>query len=590
MKKAQIASTIILLLIVTITQNSCKKDDSSPDTSSSYILKEHLLETELPCFVNIMFEVTNADGKGVPNLVTSNFEVHEDGQTVSPTESAMTVKNKDGVAYNVKTVLLLDNSASVGTNLNDIKNAAINLVNNIVSQQEIAIYVFSEEAILLQDFTSDIQTLTAAINSISLGYATTNLYGSIETGVSRWEDFYSTQAIEQGFLIVITDGSDTQGSSTLQEALEAISDKKVYSVGLGSEQDVTAMKQIGTAGYYSLENYSELSDKFTEIQDEIISYANSFYYLYYMSPKRGNNTHSIRLSVKGNSNGSSNASIQGEFSSNGFYSVLQGVVINDGIESINLYKSSSSSLSAKTYLAVNNPNYSWQSSNPEIVSISPNSSDNSKATIIAHGDINQSATITVIDLSNSLNTTIEVNIVDSPFGSFTDERDSKEYLTIEIGNQVWMAENLDYESESGSWAYENNLTNTSTYGRLYKLETASTSCPTGWHLPTNDEWSQLISYLGGPGVAGGKMKESGTVNWKIPNSGATNESNFTALPGGIRNADESFISLGENAFFWTATSNDISSSYYRILEYSRGSTAYGYKSNETGLSVRCIKD
>jgi len=590
MKKVQIATTIILALTIILVQNSCKKNDNTPDNSKSYVLTKHLLETELPCFVNIMFEVSDTDGKGVPNLVTSNFEVHEDGQAVSPTESAMTVKNKDGVAYNVKTVLMLDNSASVGTNLNDIKNAAINLVNNIVSQQEIAIYVFSEEAILLQDFTSDIYTLTTAINSISLGYATTNLYGSIQTGVSRWEDFYSTLAIEQGFLIVITDGSDTQGSSTLQEALLAIGDKKVYTVGLGNEQDVNAMKQLGTAGYYSLENYSELSDKFAEIQDEIISYANSFYYLYYMSPKRGNNIHSLRLSVKENRNSSSNASIVGDFSSDGFYSVLQGVVINNGITNLNLFPDGNNHLTAITYLPVNNPSYTWQSSNSDVVSVTANSGDNSKATIIAHGSVGQTATITLNDLSNSLNTSIEVKIIESPFGDFTDIRDGKNYLTIEIGTQVWMAENLNYESETGSWVYENNELNAPVYGRLYNWETSQTSCPTGWHLPSNNEWSGLVDYLGGPVDAGGKMKETGTTHWKIPNSYASNESNFTALPGGTRLVSESFINLNENAFFWTSTQSDISSAYYRKLDFERGSTSYGYTSKSAGFSVRCIKD
>lgn len=582
--------SISLALAIFFSFSSCKKDDDTPSNTKHYVLEKHLIETELPCFVNIMFEVTDIDGKGIPNLVTSDFEVHEDGKAVSPTESAMTVKNKDGIAYNMKTVLMLDNSASVGSNLNEIKNAATNLVSKIVSQQEIALYVFSEEAILVQDFTSDIGALTTAINSISLGFATTNLYGSIETGVSRWEDFYSTLAIEQGFMIVITDGSDTQGTSTLQEAMDAIGEKKVYTVGLGSEQDVDALQQLGTAGYYSLENYSQLSDKFNEIQNEIIAYANSFYYLYYMSPKRGNNTHSLKLMVKDNANNSQNAYIVDEFNSDGFYSVQQGVVINNGIESLNLYLDATNYLTALTYLPINNPSYSWQSSDNDVVTVAPNTSDNSKASITAVGSIGQTATITVVDMSNSLTTTLEITIVESPFNEFTDYRDDKVYTSIQIGDQTWMAENLNYESLSGSWVFDDILSNADTYGRLYNWQLAQEVCPDGWHLPSNNEWTALVSNLGGPGVAGGKLKEAGPTHWKTPNSYATNESNFTALPGGMRYTDETFFNKGENAYFWTSTPEGANEAYYRKMDYDRGSISYGSNDGNIGFSVRCIKD
>lgn len=591
MKKIQLTTTLVLLLTVLISISSCKKnDDNNPPSTNNYILKKHLIETELPCFVNIMFEVTDTDGKGVPNMVTSDFLVQEDNKDVSPTESAMTVKNKDGIAYTMKTVLMLDNSTSVGNNLNDIKNAATNLVSKIVSQQEIALYVFSEEAVMLQDFTNDVGALTTAINSISLGYATTNLYGSIETGVSRWEDFYSTLAIEQGFMIVITDGSDTQASSTLADAMEAVGDKKVYTVGLGSEQDESALRQLGTAGYFSLENYSQLSDKFNEIQNDIISYANSFYYLYYMSPKRGNNTHSLALKIKENGNSSQNATITDEFNSNGFYSVQQGVVINSGIESMNLYPGTNNYLTALTYLPTNNPSYSWETSDNSIISITPNQNDNSMATISAIGTIGETATISVVDLSNSLTTSIEVSIVDSPYGQITDPRDNHTYLTIQISDQIWMAQNLNYETITGSWAYEDNMAYADIYGRLYNWESAESACPSGWHLPSNDEWITLINYLDGPGEAGGKLKENGTSHWKIPNSYATNESNFSALPGGLRTTDENYLSKSENAFFWSSSTVNTSEAYYRKLDFDRASISYGSNSKQIGYSVRCLKD
>lgn len=590
MKKLATLISGIAIVCCILAVTSCKKDDNEPSNAKHYILEKHLIETELPCFINVMFEVSDANGRGVPNLTANDFIVLEDNQAVSPTESAMTIKKKDGIAYTIKTVLMLDNSASVGTNLNDIKSAAINLVNNIVSQQEIAIYTFSEDAVLIQDFTSNVSTLTTAINNISLGYATTNLYGSIITGASRWDDFYSSSSIQEGFMITITDGSDTQGSSTLTEALNAIEGKKVFTIGLGSEQDVSALKQLGTAGYYSLENYSELSDQIKEIQDEIVANANSFYFLYYMSPKRGNNDHTLSLSILDNANHSANAFINDEFNSDGFYSVQQSVVINDGIEHINIFPENEFSLTATTYLPVNSPSYMWQTSNDQIVSINTNPLDNGSAIITALGTIGQSATITVSDLSNSLSTSITINIVNSPFDYFTDARDGNIYKTISIGNQVWFAENMNYQMTSECWTYDDNEENAETYGRLYSWATATVACPSGWHLPSNTEWNTLIEYLGGPSSAGGQLKEAGTTHWKIPNIDASNSSNFTALPGGMYTLDNNSIDIEANSYFWSSTFSSNTEAYYRKLDYDRGTAVYGYQEKGVGLSVRCIKD
>ncbi len=107
--------------------------------NSGYRLHSHNIETQLPAFVNIMFQVTDMDGKGIDYLTTEDFEVREDDQPVSPTESAMQIRKKDVIPYTLKTVLLLDNSASVGSNLEEIKNAAKALVQNITTQQKIAI-------------------------------------------------------------------------------------------------------------------------------------------------------------------------------------------------------------------------------------------------------------------------------------------------------------------------------------------------------------------------------------------------------------------------------------------------------------------
>jgi len=137
------------------------------------------------------------------------------------------------------------------------------------------------------------------------------------------------------------------------------------------------------------------------------------------------------------------------------------------------------------------------------------------------------------------------------FGSMKDTRDNKTYKTVKIGTQWWMAENLAYKTGSGSWAYNNEESNVAKYGRLYHWETAKTACPTGWHLPSDAEWTTLTSYLDGESVAGGKMKT--TSNWDSPNIGATNESGFSSLPVGLLTNDGGFYEVGSSGYFWSST-------------------------------------
>ena len=173
---------------------------------------------------------------------------------------------------------------------------------------------------------------------------------------------------------------------------------------------------------------------------------------------------------------------------------------------------------------------------------------------------------------------------------FTDSRDSKSYTTVQIGTQCWMAENLNYETTSNSWWYNDIEANGDIYGRLYTWDAALTACPSGWSLPSDDEWTILSDFLGGSNIAGGKMKETGEAHWNSPNYGATNSSGFTGLPGGNRNSSGSFNSLGSSGYWWSSSEYSGTRAWRRLLNYgndqvSRGS---GYKTD--GYSVRCLKD
>jgi uncharacterized protein (TIGR02145 family) len=207
---------------------------------------------------------------------------------------------------------------------------------------------------------------------------------------------------------------------------------------------------------------------------------------------------------------------------------------------------------------------------------------------------------------------------------FTDSRDGNSYYWVQIGAQVWMAENLAYlpsvsSSLSGSgtaqyfyvYGYEGAsvseakaTANYTTYGVLYNwpaaMNGASSSvsnpsgvqgvCPDGWHLPSNAEWTQLTNYLGGESVAGGKLKEAGYDHWINPNLGATNSSGFTALPGGYRFSDGSFPNVGFNGFWWLATEFDATYAWDRTLVYNSAYVNRGNYYKEDGFSVRCVRD
>jgi uncharacterized protein (TIGR02145 family) len=195
-----------------------------------------------------------------------------------------------------------------------------------------------------------------------------------------------------------------------------------------------------------------------------------------------------------------------------------------------------------------------------------------------------------------------------------DTRDGLKYKTVRIGNQTWMADNLKTThysdgrtimliSDNKEWKrinapaycwYDNNeAAYSNTYGALYNWQVVSTGllCPKGWHIPTVMDWITLITYLGGVNIAGGQLKESGTSHWESPNNDATNETGFTALPGGIRSSNGKFEEIGESACWWSSTTGGWDVAAGVGVEYNKNVTSINYQTkNGTGCSIRCIKD
>jgi uncharacterized protein (TIGR02145 family) len=189
--------------------------------------------------------------------------------------------------------------------------------------------------------------------------------------------------------------------------------------------------------------------------------------------------------------------------------------------------------------------------------------------------------------------------------------DGNVYHTKTIGTQVWMVENLmttklndntsiPLVTDATAWGDletpgycfpGNDVNNKATYGMLYNWYAVNTGklCPTGWHVPTDAEWTTLTTYLGGESIAGGKLKEAGISHWLTPNTGATNESGFTALPGADRMFNGTFTTIGVGGYWWTSTQHSEGFSWYRYMYYLLAYVDRDYHGKEYGSSIRCIE-
>ena len=203
-------------------------------------------------------------------------------------------------------------------------------------------------------------------------------------------------------------------------------------------------------------------------------------------------------------------------------------------------------------------------------------------------------------------------------GPIISDIEGNKYKSVIIGTQTWMAENLkvsEYDNgkappfnfiinttDNTQWTfltygsscdYNNNYSNSTKNGKLYNwlaVIPSNNICPTGWHIPTDAEWTVLTDYLGGENVAGGKMKEVGFTSWNSPNTDASNASLFSGLPSGYRDLSGGYTGLGNIGYWWSSTETDNKNVYCRKIEYNNGTFTKTQKNKNSGLSVRCLKD
>ncbi len=214
---------------------------------------------------------------------------------------------------------------------------------------------------------------------------------------------------------------------------------------------------------------------------------------------------------------------------------------------------------------------------------------------------------------NSLGTGYGEDISFTTDMEYVEDIDGNLYIKFSIGGQSWLRENLKVSryndgtpisniTDNSNWAgstdgaycwYDNDAaSNKDPYGALYNWDAVSTQklCPAGWHVPTLIEWDALISYLDGEDKAGGKIKETGIEHWLSPNTGATNETGFTALPCGSRNKLGEYTDIGNSGTWWSSNEYDTNSSYIYSLSHNNSIIVRHLDSKHMGYSIRCMKD
>ena len=177
-------------------------------------------------------------------------------------------------------------------------------------------------------------------------------------------------------------------------------------------------------------------------------------------------------------------------------------------------------------------------------------------------------------------------------GTLTDLRDNQDYKTVVIGKQVWMAENLNYET-SGSFVFPDyDSTGRETYGRLYSWDEALKACPADWRLPKEEDWNALIAFVGDSLTAGTKLKAKDGWDKHKGDIAGTDDYGFAAYPGGASHVNGNNVRSFSNngAFFWTATEKNDARAIMFVMHFEKEGVESGGFPKETWLSVRCIKD
>jgi uncharacterized protein YegL len=380
--------------------------------------------SQLPSVITSAFHVYDKfTGKPVLGLTADDFEILEDGVLITRLESFKDLEQVENIPIDFYTVLLLDISSSLNiSDINQVKEAAKSMIidpvtglSKLLKGQKIAIYTFDGNVNRLIDFTDYENNLIEVIDGITGGGVSTNLFGAIIEAANDWTNSFGLNNITFGSMVVITDGDHTSGIYTQQDVIDAIGEKSLYAIPVGSNTNIPVLEDImGTNHVFPTSNYTQLGATFNNVLNELNSFTDGLYLLYYATPKRGDQSHTLTISVNNNSNIEADNSILGSFNSSGFSDVTPEIIIT-GEKYIPLGETII--WTARTRWTNNPPNYIWTMDDPRgLVTLNTTIGDTSTVTVTNVNSLVGEAVININDVFNNLTNSKNINIVRSdPF-------------------------------------------------------------------------------------------------------------------------------------------------------------------------------
>ncbi|MDQ2076682.1 VWA domain-containing protein [Marinimicrobium sp. ABcell2] len=372
------------------------------DAQLAVNLVPYTITATTPSIITMIQQVVDrATGEPITTLVVDDFLVEENDEPIAPREAFLDLEPIENIPYELKTVLMLDVSASLtASDLVQVKAAAVRIVESIKDYQQVAVYVFDDTVRTVIGFTSDAEALTNAIEGITRGGPSTNLYGAVAFGFSRWSNSFSLEQVTQGTLILITDGNDTAASSTLEAALTAKGDREFFALTVGDDINLDPLVQIALGRdletvsqadrslaarrLLNVTDYSEVDAGLQQIAAEMERLTQGLYFLYYATPKRAG-THSVRVTIADNAWCTSaepncTRALNGTFTADGFSNVTPELVLTHPAPL--LVPGGSYALSARVRWDTPPFNFTWSLNNPDgQMDLLADPMDSSKATL-----------------------------------------------------------------------------------------------------------------------------------------------------------------------------------------------------------------
>ncbi len=352
--------------------------DGANSTDEGAVTDAHLTKLdfsfEAPSVVSLLFHAQDSNQLPITGLTNDLVNVSENDSAVDQRESFTSLWGREMWNYSFDTVVMLDVSSSIsdGT-LQNVRSATKLLWQNsngeaiANSQQRFALYSFDASPTIYREFSSNLNSLNSGVDEIQKqGVSSTDLYGAVVEGVSKWDTVLSVKQISLGAMLIVTDGRDTSGRYTQQEAINAIGDDRpVFVINLNSSENADVLRTLATGGYYSANNATQINAAVESIRQQMDRIANSYYLLRYATPKRESSqgasasSHKFTVSVKDNQNRGSSATISETFNSAGFYDVVPEVLVA-GPTQVALASNPVVEFTANTAWARQSSNYQWQ--------------------------------------------------------------------------------------------------------------------------------------------------------------------------------------------------------------------------------------